>query len=462
VAGTSAGSIVAALVGAGASPAHLRKAIDDLNFNVFLRPAQQRGRRGMIGTMLAWKYPEFAHLLFDQGFYSSSYISEWMNQILNRLLPNAPHPISFRSLPIPTYIVSTDLARSEAKVWSQVATPNELVANAVQASCAIPIFFQPIEDRYVDGGVLSNLPTFIFSGRENSDRPFSTRVLAFSLNADEEAQTAWGTVQFLKLLLNTIVDGSQKLQLDQQKDVHVIKISTGDVKATDFRRMTAALTQSLVDSGARAASKFFDEELQHVRSARPTASICYRTDELYTHVTDGLDIPLERVVIAENNTNWVYSLFPSLLAWVMKGVRLQVLLPEHGDSARHGSYRRRLLRALGVEVTELKGASSVPIRSYVLDSKDPARIKAVVGVERGISGHGIEAVVYAGVLDSPKGLLSSPNLVGIRTKIGTGLLRPIVAAGRGREQRRRRRSEWGASQCPSCQGRAHRFGIMNS
>jgi hypothetical protein len=350
--------------------------------------------------MLAWKYPEFANLIFDQGFYSSSHINEWINEILNRLLPNVPHPVSFRSLPIPTYIVSTDLTRSEAKIWSQIATPNELVANAVQASCAIPIFFQPIEERYVDGGLLSNLPAFIFSGRETSDRPLSTRVLAFSLSANEEEPTTWGTLQFLKLLLNAIIDGSQKLQLDQQKDVHTIRIPTSDIKATDFRRMTAALTQSLVDNGTRAARQFFDEELRHVRSARSNTSVCYGTEELYTHVTDGLDISLERIVIAEDNTNWVYPLFPSLLTWVMKGVRLQVLLPEHGDNPRHGPYRRRLLGALGVDIKEIRGASSVPVRTYILDSKDPAQIKAVVGIERG-SAHGIEAVVYTGVLDSP-------------------------------------------------------------
>jgi hypothetical protein len=42
------------------------------------------------------------------------------------------------------------------------------------------------------------------------------------------------------------------------------------------------------------------------------------------------------------------------------------------------------------------------VRAYILDSKDPARIKAIVGVEKGLNdGHGIEAVVYSGVLDSP-------------------------------------------------------------
>ena len=130
---------------------------------------------GLLGRVLGLKYPQYADLLFDQGFHSSSQIKEWTNKNLSRLLPQEKQPITFSSLPFPTYIVSTDLIRSEAKVWSQMTTPNELVSDAVEASCAIPIFFQPVNRRYVDGGVLSNLPAYVFVKGEqitaNSGKP---------------------------------------------------------------------------------------------------------------------------------------------------------------------------------------------------------------------------------------------------------------------------------------------------
>jgi len=47
VAGTSAGSMVAALIGAGANPDDLRAAIGQLDFNSFLRPTLPSGRRGL-------------------------------------------------------------------------------------------------------------------------------------------------------------------------------------------------------------------------------------------------------------------------------------------------------------------------------------------------------------------------------------------------------------------------------
>lgn len=111
VAGTSAGSIVAALVGGGANPDDLRSAIAQLDFHSFLRAAVQSGKRSLFGKALELAHPQFANLLYDQGFYSSSQFVEWINENLNKLLPLAPHPVAFRSLPIPTYIVSTDLTR---------------------------------------------------------------------------------------------------------------------------------------------------------------------------------------------------------------------------------------------------------------------------------------------------------------------------------------------------------------
>jgi len=185
VAGTSAGSIVAALIGAGASPRDLRDTIARMDFRSFMTAPDRRGRRGVAGRLLKIGFPQIADLVFDQGFYSSGQIKKWLDDQLFKLLPQEKHPVTFRSLPFPTYIISTDLSRSEAKVWSQSTTPNELVSEAVQASCAIPLFFQPVGRRYVDGGVLSNLPTFVFFNGEQSNRVLSSRVLAFTLKADE-------------------------------------------------------------------------------------------------------------------------------------------------------------------------------------------------------------------------------------------------------------------------------------
>jgi hypothetical protein len=150
----------------------------------------------------------------------------------------------------------------------------------------------------VDGGVLSNLPAFVFFDREHSQRALASRVLAFTLKADEADFEEWGTENFLRLLANAVVDGSQQLQLNLQTNVHVVTIPTGDIKATDFDRMTSEAADILIESGTNATRTFFEQELLRVQSTTSTESVCYGTDELHTRTTESLELPLERVVVS--------------------------------------------------------------------------------------------------------------------------------------------------------------------
>jgi predicted acylesterase/phospholipase RssA len=196
VAGTSAGSIVAALIGAGATPAFIRSKLSSLDFKSFMQAPERTANRSIIS--FARLFPRrYADLYFDQGYYSSGAIKLWVDGLLSELLPNDHHPIAFKSMPYPTYVISTDLARFEAKVWSQDTTPDELVSDAVRASCSIPIYFQPVNRRHLDGGLLSNLPAFVFANRGASRRSFASKILAFSLISENDFPTEWNTMNFL-------------------------------------------------------------------------------------------------------------------------------------------------------------------------------------------------------------------------------------------------------------------------
>jgi len=164
--------------------------------------------------------------------------------------------------------------------------------------------------------------------------------------------------------------------------------------------MTPETVDTLIKNGTNAAKTFFEQELLRVRPIITSIdSICYGTDELYTRATESLDLPLERVVIADYDTDWVYSLFPSVLCWRAKGVRVDAILPELGDKA-DGPYRRKLLRAMGVHVTELANETSVPMRSFVIVPRDVGQLRAIVGVEKQSRSQTIEAVLYEGFLDT--------------------------------------------------------------
>src|SRR6266478_2490972 len=170
VAGTSAGSIMAALVGAGANSTYIQKALADLDFTklllppekVTLEPESLSARLGLdFAAALSKDAANAVKIVRYHGMYSSEEIENWLNKHLHSLLPDKKVPVRFKDLPIPTYIVAADIRTNDVKVWSSLTTQDDEVAYAVRCSCSIPAFFQPVQGRYIDGGVLSNLPAFV-------------------------------------------------------------------------------------------------------------------------------------------------------------------------------------------------------------------------------------------------------------------------------------------------------------
>lgn len=109
-----------------------------------------------------------------------------MDQTLKTLLNKSN--VKFADLKIPLYVVATELGSNEPKVWSFKTTPQESVAYAVRCSCSIPGFFQPVDNKYVDGGIISNLPAYVFptysTDTGNSSALGFERTLCFSFKRE--------------------------------------------------------------------------------------------------------------------------------------------------------------------------------------------------------------------------------------------------------------------------------------
>jgi predicted acylesterase/phospholipase RssA len=393
VAGTSAGSIVAALIGAGASPEQITEFVNDLDFRKFLMPPEKTTPHGWLIRLIASYFGRLGNLLLYQGFHSSIEIERWMESCLTKLLGPHRGPIPFSLLELPTSVVAADILGRKAHVWNQRTSPQESVAAAVRASCSIPFFFQPPRERFIDGGTLSNLPTFVFS--ENAaGRPLTSRVLAFVLKGDEEKMENWGTFPYLKAVANTVVDGAQELQTTLQGNVHTISIPTGSVKATDFEKIDRSAISNLISSGKMAATNFFDSELTQVRIPRLPSSVCYDRADLYNSLASHLSEEVKDVVISEHDTEFVFDIFPCLFLWKLRGARVRVLVPTIEKDAAKGAYRRKVLVKMGVELLE----GSPPFRGYLLNSDDPERGTAYISPAPGANASGVEAVIYQGAM----------------------------------------------------------------
>ena len=405
VAGASAGSIVAALLGAGATPEYMRNALKGLVFPDLLEPPDLPAREmASIGERIALflalgRMPEAAQIWKFHGLYSSAGLEKWMNLRLAELLPAKP-PIKFHDLPTPTYVIAADIFTNDVKTFSSFETETDDVAFAVRCSCSIPGFFQPVIGRYIDGGVLSNLPSFVFSRPEfDQSRPLANRVLAFTLAQKRSADTQPQTRSDLfRATVNTVVDGASAIQTRLIQSVHEIRIDTGEIQATDFDKMDEKKTNWLIEQGGKAADAFFRDELGQVRASSVPSNILNGDDEVYTSLAETLDeLGTERVVISDLQTRWAYSIFPTLLAWSIRGVRLELVLGA-APTDDHERYRRRLLAALGANIEYVE--KTLPFRGFLVNPDDQALARAIVFTPEGAAQPGT-ALRYEAPFDLP-------------------------------------------------------------
>lgn len=129
IAGVSAGAIVAVLYSAGVSVEEMLKMFTDTKFHDFCEFTVKGG-----------------------GFFKIDRFKSFIREALGSYT-------KIEELPIPVYIGATDLDNGRAAVFDKGD-----IVEAVAASCSIPILFRPVEIegvRYVDGGVLRNMPSWI-------------------------------------------------------------------------------------------------------------------------------------------------------------------------------------------------------------------------------------------------------------------------------------------------------------
>jgi NTE family protein len=237
MAGTSAGSIVAALLAADMPVGRMRELVGELDYLSF-RDRSARDRIPLIGPL--------ASVLFENGFYEGEHLHKWLRDELAKL---GVH--TFRDLRIDDpesslekdqryrlVVMAADLTTGELVrlPWDYprygLDPDKESVADAVRASMSIPYFFEPKkltdvdekEHLLVDGGVLSNYPLEVFD-RTDGKRPrwptFGVTLLpplpagSTQIFPQLRGLRRVGALGFLESLVTTLVVGRDQGYLNQ-------------------------------------------------------------------------------------------------------------------------------------------------------------------------------------------------------------------------------------------------------
>ena len=212
VAGTSAGSLVAAIYASGKNGKQLQQVAETMEE----------------ATMADWTLP-----LFNRGMLRGDALARYVNtQVGSR---------SIESLPMPLGIVATDLNSGQGMLFQRGDT-----GTAVRASSAVPAVFLPVHISgrdYVDGGLVS--PVHVRAARQMG----AELVIAVDISNPPENNPASGT---LDVLLQTFAIMSKSINYFELKEADVVvRPVLAGVSSADFsarKRSIEAGRQAMLQS----------------------------------------------------------------------------------------------------------------------------------------------------------------------------------------------------------------------
>lgn len=278
LAGTSAGSIAAALLAADMPSARMRELVSKLDYRRF-RDRSTLDRLPALGPA--------ASVLVENGFYEGAYLRDWLAGELEQLgvrtfgdlRMDDPHSSLPPEQRYRLVVMAADLTRGELVrlPWDYrdrygLDPDEQPVADAVRASMSIPYLFEPFKLRHrhgesllVDGGVLSNYPLEVF---DRSDlRPprwptFGATLLPRLPAGGTRLFPLLGvlrgvpSLRFLESLVTTLVVGRDQGYLSQPwVAARSIEVNTLGVNPVDFG-IEPKTVRRLYQSGRRAAERF--------------------------------------------------------------------------------------------------------------------------------------------------------------------------------------------------------------
>ncbi|CAN5672729.1 patatin-like phospholipase family protein [soil metagenome] len=257
VAGSSAGALLAALLGAGYTAAELRDIFLDFDFTS-VQDTSWEDRLPFIGIPLS--------LLKDQGVYEGKVLLKYVRSLLaDRRVSefgDLVHPVNAgdERHRYKSQVIASDITGRRLLVLPRdahrlgIENPDSFdVALAVRMSTSLPFYFEPVKFRnpvtgrkhlIVDGGILSNFPVWLFDSREEPRWPtFGLKLVEpeLQLPLDDRMEPAtsrlggiWSSVDYVKNLVYTMLEAHDRRYIEASDFVRTIPIPTLGVRTTDF------------------------------------------------------------------------------------------------------------------------------------------------------------------------------------------------------------------------------------
>ncbi|WP_291127578.1 patatin-like phospholipase family protein [Flavobacterium sp. UBA7682] len=358
--GTSAGSIVAALISAGFKSDELLEAMKKPFSDFLKKPDTSKISHKLkykISQSLGANLDKIGSINYALGMYSSEEIEVWIDEILKSHLyknTSAPAgPITFSQLPKSLVILATNISTGSFKCWSTKSTPDASVAFAVRCSCSIPFFFQPVQENktlYVDGGIIANLPLFLIRelALENQNPILCFRLIE---NNIEKKDPKTG-IDLIKLLIPSLLNGTTEIQLNMQKYRQVIDIPTGNISSINFNIANTEI-QQLVANGEQAVKEFILNEQKLVaKFGDDSVDLKSFREGLLEQTASLINSSTSTVTIFGGDLSWLKETFIALLDASLRGITINIICENNASQKYIDSINAA--KSIGAHVVKLK------------------------------------------------------------------------------------------------------------
>jgi NTE family protein len=271
IAGTSAGSIVGALLAAGMPTVEMVEIMHSIDYTRFQDEGPED--RFPVGKLYS--------LLAHQGIYEGAYLTKWLSEILKgrgvQTFDDLRYDDPGTTLPpeqrYKLVVMASDVSTGRLRrlPWDYPELGHEAggvaIVDAVRASMSIPFFYEPVKLRnritdediwMVDGGLLSNFPVEVFDVSHGNPPRWPTFGIKLSARRGSQAVQFKldNTVDLARSMLGTMHSFHDQMHIDDPGVLaRTIFIDTFGVKSTDFG-LTRETADRLYENG-RAAAEYF-------------------------------------------------------------------------------------------------------------------------------------------------------------------------------------------------------------
>lgn len=253
LAGSSVGSIFAALLAVGYNAEELKDIFIRVNFELFKDISIGLGP--LFAISKGEVFLEWVRELIEKKYYGENY-KKGVNPA-----------VTFKDIKKNLVVITTNLSNFECKEFSRFDTPDYEIASAVRISCCMPGLMKPIEYNktlLVDGDLQKSWPMWKLSKHLLND---DERILEFRLEGNYESNDISG-INYANAVYScmTAISTSFITNIYGNKDkFDYIVLNTGDIVVVDFN-INEAKRNDLINSGYNQTISYFKDFLIEKKS----------------------------------------------------------------------------------------------------------------------------------------------------------------------------------------------------